>query len=231
MRKDRISIKNNNRTNDNHMMLELDLEISSGNFKRQYKYTINNPSNINKELPPAPPNSCILEQGIHAATESSLVSNSQNICSPGANYQNLNTTIINDNISILDGIKVQGVPAQEFLIKVLSITSKDVNQVILSGPSLDNVNLLSANEIIYNLSQDGTDLLLINSTMENERLNGDIIGNGSVSIADIMALVNHIMEIQLLTGENLEYAIKFNEGNPLISISTIMKLVTIIMNN
>lgn len=249
MRKERVNNLKNTKSTNNSKVADLKLKLSAGTFSRDLRYSLNLPTNDEKELPPAPPNSCVLPASaeIDAAIDVALVTQTIE-CNPGARYSNKNLTD-DGSTQIMSGITIQGPPATEIEIKLTNPDDTDYDNVFLSGPGLNKTDLKVNNTITHTISSDGLDLLLL-ELPRNNLIRGDIDGDGIVVVKDIMSIVYHIMREekdgvmigalsdtpkQGETYSELERAIYVNESLPNvtnkseININTLMEVVFIAM--
>ena len=259
MRKERVNnLKNTKSTNNSNKVADLKLKLStSDGFSRDLRYSLNLQDSSSRELPPAPPNSCVLppSAGIAAAIDVALVTQSTTTneykCSPGARYQKIN---LNDDGStqIMSGITIQGAPATEITIELTNPDDTTYDNVFLSGPGLSRTDLKVNNTITHTISQDGLDLLLL-ELPRNNLIRGDIDGDGIVVVKDIMDIVYHIMRQEndqgkmegelsddpingfspkdraIYVNESLPSVINGNQSKQEININTLMEVVFIAM--
>lgn len=217
MRKERVNNSKNNTRFTNDKQADLELKVTSGSFSRTLKYTINKSENILKELPPSPPNSCILGKentgGVASAIECALVTNStDDNCQPGSRYQNLNVS--GNGSNVLSGITLQGPVGSVVTIELTNPNATTFPNVFITGPGLDKNDLLQNQKVEHTISLDGRDLLILEATQQ-AYLRGDINADGSVNITDIMMIVYHIMQedsVGALNSEEKDRAIYVNKG-------------------
>ena len=262
MRKERVNNLKNTKSTNNSKVADLKLKLSAGTFSRDLRYSLNLPEqeqdSSNRELPPAPPNSCVLPEsaGIAAAIDVALVTQSTTTteykCSPGARFQRIN--LIDDgSTQIMSGITIQGAPATEIKIELTNPDDTTYDNVFLSGPGLNKTDLKVNNTITHTISSDGLDLLLL-ELPRNNLIRGDIDGDGIVVVKDIMSIVYHIMreekdgvmigalstevkegqsfsemERAIYVNESLPSVINGNQGRTEININTLMEVVFIAM--
>ena len=254
MRKERVNNLKNTKSTNNSKVADLKLRLStSDGFSRDLRYSLNLSTNGDKELPPAPPNSCVLppSAGIAAAIDVALVTKTNDECNAGSRYSNKNLTD-DGSTQIMSGIIIQGAPATEITIELTNPDDTTYDNVFLSGPGLSRTDLKENNTITHTISSDGLDLLLL-ELPRNNLIRGDIDGDGIVVVKDIMDIVYHIMRQEndqgkmegelsddpingfspkdraIYVNESLPSVINGNQSKQEININTLMEVVFIAM--
>lgn len=259
MRKERVNInfntQNNNQIKANfksnnqeiqsntNLVLKFDMDPTSDNSMSKLEYRINNPG-TNEQRPPAPPTGkCYNFDTNKNNTDYALVTTFLE-CDTGKRYTKLSVSPDPSDSSEykLTALRLQGKANTEYTITIpANGVETNAKQLSLSGQGFsdDKYDLMPLNEkatpteIKYTLSNDGQDIILINLNEKPAFPMGDINGDDTVNVLDILVVVDHINGVKTLNNDTgLDRAEALDVVNPTnITVLHILKVVEIINAN